>query len=61
MPAVRIRGVPAEAFIFEGNALEYTSVDAAVEQTGIPGRYSPDYNGWVNMFIDGNTWNIDFG
>ena len=57
-PAVRIRGVPAGGFYMDSCQLAHKSITAAIEQTGVPGRFSTDANGWVRMFLSNNQWGL---
>lgn len=60
-PHVHIRGVPKDGLYFEGNTVGHHGPDAGVEQSGIPGEYQPDGNGYVNINIGPeNTWGVQF-
>ena len=61
-PHVRIRGVPGDAVYFEDNVCGHDSLGDAVKQSGdgIPGRYSPDENGYVRINASGNEFGRTF-
>ena len=60
MTHVHVRGIPAEAFVFERNQCSHFDPTTAVNQT-LPGSYSGDDNGWNNVSVLENFWGVDFG
>lgn len=59
-PHVKIRGVPADGLYFENNICAHEDLEAAVTQTGVPGRYSRDERGYVNINIGENEFGREF-
>lgn len=59
-PHVTIRGVPGDMFLMEGCRCSHESPSAGVTQSGVPGRYQPNEQGYVNMNLSGNQWGVGF-
>lgn len=53
-----IRAVPADGFYFLNNVCSHGSPDGAVAQRNVPGSYSTDENGYYNIHVEGNQWNV---
>lgn len=58
-PHVHIRAVPEE-FYFINNTCGHSGIESGIRQTGVPGSYETNSNGFTNMHIEGNSWNNTF-
>ena len=53
-----IRAIPADGFWFTNNVCTHNGPEDGVAQRNIPGGYSTDGNGYYNVHVEGNEWNV---
>ena len=59
-PHVHVRAVPEDGFFFENNRCAHSDPQTALNQSGIQGVYSPNEEGYRNLYYSGNQWGVDF-
>lgn len=53
-----IRAIPADGFWFTNNVCSHGGPASGVAQRNIPSRYATDENGYHNVYVGGNEWNV---
>lgn len=53
-----IRAIPEDGFWFTNNVCSHSDPSSAVAQRNIPEGYSADENGYHNVHVSGNEWDV---